>query len=378
MSMSTPWCTEPFNVVENKVWGAWGLCCRSAPLPYSAKDVSPLEHFNSDLMKEIRRDMLVHNITPNIEKYCHKCIKHEANGVNSMRQGRLAMPRPDKAIQSAVINDGEIKEFEFRSVEIKFFGNLCNLQCKMCGPAYSSSIAATQKKTGEYDGPVHVNAFADLSNDSKVQFYKDLADILPHTDILKFTGGEPMMNKGVVEMVEWIVDNKYHTGLTLKLITNGTQVNEKLLTLGAGFKSFVIAVSIDGVWDVNDYQRTGSDFLAVHNNITEFRHYADGVVSYACVTAINVSSLDELVVYTKLRGLTIDLSSIALYPDYLDLRVLPIEYRNELAVKYHAPQYEHVVKALKDPEWNRDLWNKFIQKNPDIGSIVPGLRKYLT
>lgn len=378
MSMSTPWCTEPFNVLEDKVWGDWGLCCRSAPLPYSGKDVSPLEHFNSDLMKEIRRDMLMHNITPNIKKYCHKCIKHEANGVNSMRQGRLTMPRPDKAIQSAVINDGEIKEFEFRSVEIKFFGNLCNLQCKMCGPAYSSSIAATQKKTGEYDGPVHVNAFADLSNDSKVQFYKDLAQVLPHTNILKFTGGEPLMNKGVQEMIQWIVDNGFHTHLQLKLITNGTKVNDELLELCSKFKWFGICVSLDGVWEINDYQRLGADFFQIHNNIPLLRKYADSIVAYCCVTAINVSSLDELVEYcNSVRNFNLDMSSIVLSPSHLQLKVLPIQYRNELIKKYSAPQYKHIVKALEDPEWDEDLWLKFLKLNHEIVNLLPGLKKYV-
>lgn len=383
--MKTPWCTEPFNVIENKVWGNWGLCCRSAPLPYSGKDVSPLEHFNSDLMKEIRRDMIDHNITDNIKKYCHKCLEHESNNVRSMRQDRQGVSLrqggqlPTRAIQSAIDNDGEIKDFEFRSVEIKFFGNLCNLQCKMCGPAYSSSIAAAQKKQGIYDGPVHINVFANLADDTKAQFYKDLEQILPHTTMLKFTGGEPMMNRGVVEMIQWIVDRGYNTGLTINIITNGTQVNHELLELGSKFKRFIIALSIDGMWEVNDYQRVGADFSEINDNISIFKQYAGerNIIIYAAITAITVSSLEELVVYAKMRKLDINLSSFVLTPRYLQVKVLPIEYRNDLIKKYGNPVYKHIVKALQDPEWDEDLWKLFLKNNPEIGSIVPELRKYI-
>ena len=250
-----PWCTEPFNVIENKVWGNWGLCCRSAPLPYSAKDVAPLDHFNSDIMKQIRVDMLNHHISDDIKKYCHKCINHESNNITSMRQTRLHNEFPIKAIQSAIDNSGEIKDFQFRSIEIKFFGNLCNLKCRMCGPEYSSSIAAEQKKAGIYKGPTHINAYADMQD--KDQFYKDLDVILPHTEIIKFTGGEPMMNKDIQTMIQYTVDRGYNKHLTLKIITNGTHVNQTLLNLGKRFKSFWIEVTLDEMFDINDNQRVG-------------------------------------------------------------------------------------------------------------------------
>ena len=71
------------------------------------------------------------------------------------------------------------------------------------------------------------------------------------------------------------------------------------------------------------------------------------------------------------------LSSIVLSPSHLQLKVLPIEYRNELIKKYSAPQYKHIVKALEDPEWDEDLWLKFLKLNPEIVDLLPGLKKYV-
>lgn len=376
--MKKPWCTEPFNVIENAIWGQYGLCCRSNRLPYSAKDVSPLEHFNSDTMKQVRRDMLEHKMSDDIKQLCSKCIKHEADDNFSMRQDRLKYSHNISytPIQSAIENNGEIKDFAFRSVEIKFFGNLCNLQCKMCGPSYSSSIAAAQKKDGTYDGPVYVNAFADMQTKDKEQLYKDLEQIIPNTHQIKFTGGEPMMNKGIEDMVQWIVDKGYNSTTTITIITNGTKINHNLLELCSKFKQFIIRLSIDGVWDINDYQRVGADFSVINDNVTEYRKYADICID-CTITAITVSGLDELMVYAQMKELGINLSSVVLHPDYLQIKVLPIPYRNKLLEKYTNPNYKEVIRALKDPEWDEDLWNVFLKKNPDIVDVVPDLKEYI-
>jgi MoaA/NifB/PqqE/SkfB family radical SAM enzyme len=384
--MKKPWCTEPFNTIENAVWGQWGLCCRSTRLPYNAKDVSPLEHFNSDTMKQVRRDMLEHKMSDDIQRLCQKCIKHEADGNISMRQDRLKYDQtPYRSIQSAIDNDGEIKDFAFRSVEIKFFGNLCNLQCKMCGPTYSSSIAATQKKDGTYDGPVHVNVFADMQTSDQEKLYKDLEQIIPNTHQIKFTGGEPMMNKGIEQMVQWIVDKGYNKSTQITIITNGTKVNHNLLELCSKFKRFLIRLSLDGVWDINDYQRVGADFNDINNNISEYKRYANSICIDCTVTAISVNGLAELGTYAQMKELAINFSSIALHPDYLQIKVLPIPYRNKLIEKYSNPAFnavvfmkpEEVIIALEDPEWNQDLWEMFLEKNPDIVDVIPELKEYI-
>lgn len=370
-----PWCTEPFDVLENKVWGNWGLCCRSAPLPYSAKNISPIEHFNSDLMKQIRRDMLDHNISDDIKKYCHKCLEHERNNVESIRQQRIKISNNFKPIQSAIDNNGEIKDFNFRSVEIKFFGNLCNLKCRMCGPEYSSSIAAEQKKQGIYSGPTHINAYADMSN--KEQFYSDLDQILPYTKILKFTGGEPMMNEGIQNLIQYAVDKDYSNNIILKIITNGTKINQKLLKLSSKFKMFWAEVSVDGLWEINDYQRTGSNFHDINSNIKILKQY--GKVSLTTtITAINVHQLEDLISYSKYLNVDLSLGSIAITPLYLQVKVLPIGYRNKLIEKYKdIRECKVAVKALKDPEWDLKLFEKFLFTNPDICDIIEELKEWI-
>jgi sulfatase maturation enzyme AslB (radical SAM superfamily) len=379
-----PWCTEPFTTLENKVYGNWGLCCRSAPLPYSGKDISPIEHFNSDIMKQIRVDMIDHHMSDDIKKYCFKCIGTEKDGVKSLRQRVLAKATPWEAIKSAIANDGEIKpnSFEFRSIEIKFFGNLCNLKCRMCNPLTSSSIAAAEKKAGTYDGPTYINAYADMSDKDK--FYSDLDLILPRTNVVKFTGGEPMMNEGIQTLIQYAVDKGYNSNLQLKIITNGTKVNKKLLKLGSKFKNFKIMVSVDGIDEINDYQRVGSNFNKIDKNITIFKEYTSELYITAAVTAINVHTVDKIYEYSRKIDVNCDISSIVYTPEHLQIKVLPLGYRKPLIEKYKKIKretgikvYDNVINALSSPDWDSKLFEKFLFTNPHICGIIEELKEWI-
>lgn len=363
-----PWCVEPFSTIETKVWGNYGLCCRSKPLPYTAIDMSPLEHFNGSTMNRIRQNMIDHNITDEIQNYCAKCLEHERNGVVSRRQGMRSVPI------GHYLSNGSMLQYKFRSIEVKFFGNLCNLKCKMCGPLYSSSIAVEEKKAGRYPGKVHHDLWTEFDAGRKVKFFSDMQEIIPCTNEVKFTGGEPMMNEGILEFVEWMVMNNLSQNITLRIITNGTKINQDLLDFTKHFRAFHSMVSLDGVFDVNDYQRVGSNFEQIDQNIKILKQY--GLVSTTtAITAINVSRLHELKVYCNSRLLAYDMSSIVLTPEWLQVKVLPPEYRAELLNKY---DYNSIVAAaLRDSEFPVDLWKKFLDKNDKITELIPELEKYV-
>lgn len=351
-----PWCMEPFITLENKVYGPWGLCCRSKPLPYGP-EVSPLEHINGATMQRIRKDMLMHNMTDEIKHLCQKCIQHEKLGITSRRQQKLNIPFPKK-------------QYEFYTVEVKFFGNLCNLKCKMCSGIYSSSIAAEEKKRGEWEGETVYNGF---NRTNKEKFYSDMEQILPHTKMIKFTGGEPTMNQGIVEFVQWIVDKDYAKNLDLKIITNGTKRNNKLLKLSKEFNRFNIAISVDGVFDIDEYQRVGTIFEDVIENIKTYKQYGD-VYLAPVITALNVGDIPNLVAFSISMGVDIDLSSIVLDPKHMQIEVLPIPYRKHLLEQYNYPK--EIRTALESEHWDEQGWDDLFDYNPDIFSVIPDLKGF--
>jgi sulfatase maturation enzyme AslB (radical SAM superfamily) len=361
-----PWCIEPFVTLENKVYGNWGLCCRSKPLPYSAKDIAPLDHFNSDTMKRIRKDMSNHNITDEIKTLCEKCLIHEKMGVTSRRQQRLDLPVPE------IDSDGAIKDFAFETIEIKFFGNLCNLKCKMCSGMFSSSIAADEKKRGEWTGPTYFNIYEQMQD--KDQFYSDMSKILPYTKKIKFTGGEPTMNQGIVDFITWISDNNFSQNMILKIITNGTRISPQINQYSRKFKRFEVAVSVDGTFEIDEYQRVGTVFSDVVENIKMYKHIADVNIA-PVITALNVGNVPELARLGKMLNVGVDFSSIVLWPDHMRVEALPLGYRKELLESYDYPI--EIKIALENPEFKSSLFKKLLFTNPDLCVIIEGLAKWI-
>jgi MoaA/NifB/PqqE/SkfB family radical SAM enzyme len=360
-----PWCTEPFITLENKVWGNWGLCCRSKPLPYSAKDVSPLDHFNGNTMKRIRMDMKSNNITDEIKTYCEKCLLHEKMGITSRRQDKLHLSVPE------IDSNGTITDFAFETIEIKFFGNLCNLKCKMCSGMYSSSIAADEKKNGNWTGPTYFNIYEQMQD--KDQFYSDMSKILPYTKKIKFTGGEPTMNKSIVDFITWVSDNNFSQNMILKIITNGTRISPQINKASKKFKSFEVGVSVDGTFEIDEYQRVGTVFDDVLQNIKIYKTIAQ-VYLGPVITALNVSNVPELVRLGIMLNVPVDLNSIVLWPEHMKIEALPLGYRKELLESYDYPR--EIKTALENPEFNLQLFEKLLFTNPDLYDIIESLKKW--
>lgn len=350
-----PWCTEPFITLENKVWGEWGLCCRSKGLPYSAKDVSPLDHFNSDTMKRVRKDMVNHNITDEIKNLCDKCILHETRGITSRRQQKVDMEVP------SMDKDGTIHDFKFNSIEVKFFGNLCNLICQMCDGRFSSSIAAIEKKKGNWTGPTHINIYEEMKDKDK--FYSDMSKILPYTKLVKFTGGEPTMNKSIIKFITWIADNGFAKNLTLKIITNGTRRSDSIIKASKAFREFYVQVSVDGTFDIDVLQRPGTNFDDVIDNIREYKKHSY-VGLGPVITALNVGDVPNLDSFAKSMGVPLDLSSIVMSPPHMRIEVLPIEYRQRLLKEYDYPK--EIRTALEDTFWDKEQFNVLLKLNPNL------------
>jgi organic radical activating enzyme len=312
-----PWCTEPFLTLENKVYGPWGLCCRSKPLPYGP-EVSPLEHWQSDTMERIRKDMVDHNITDEIRHLCQKCIQHEERGITSRRQQKLDRYVVLKPIETV------------------------------------------------YNG---------FDKTDKEKFYSDMEEILPYAKMVKFTGGEPTMNKGIVEFIQWIVNKGYSKHLVLKIITNGTKKSENILKLSKEFRKFIVAVSVDGTWDIDEYQRVGTVFDEVIENIRMYKSHADTAI-YSVITALNVHNVPDLVAFASTMDTAIDLSSIVLTPNHMRIEALPLSYRKHLMDNYNYPK--EIRTALESEYWDEEGWNKLLELNPDIFDVIPELRGFTT
>ena len=91
-----PFCVLPYVQFSTTVSGDYQACCIAKQQKENIIDISPLEFFNSNHMKQLRYDMLQENISPLIKDTCYKCIINEKNTGNSKRLQNLNTTRDDK------------------------------------------------------------------------------------------------------------------------------------------------------------------------------------------------------------------------------------------------------------------------------------------
>jgi len=151
---------------------------------------------------------------------CSKCWDQEDNGIKSTRQ-----------YFNEQYNCNEIK---LKNLWVGL-DNICNLKCEPCGAAWSNQFTGNTITT------------------------KTLYNI-PNLDKLVFLGGEPLMNKRYLKLLEKIE----REDLDLTIITNGMfKPDDKWKKLWRECKHVKFFVSIDGYGDLNDKVREGSDWATI-------------------------------------------------------------------------------------------------------------------
>ena len=84
---------HPFTGLATREDGAIKVCCRSLPIG-NIKDMSLEEAWNSDAMKEVRRQVL-NGERPAV---CQPCFDLEDQGVQSLRQRHITDSSPESRI----------------------------------------------------------------------------------------------------------------------------------------------------------------------------------------------------------------------------------------------------------------------------------------
>jgi len=191
------------------------------------------------------------------------------------------------------IQENELKftkdTFKLKYIETGF-GNLCNLACKMCIPMVSSTLFGIVK--------------ADSNNKWKDGYLRDISYIdtdIRELDYIKLIGGEPMMERKHDELLErLLLDHPDPSNITISYYTNTTKKpSQRVVEIWRQFKEIELNYSIDGVGEVNEYQRPGNyvwqdieDNLDYYQELSKTINISHRVTS--TVTVANIMSLESL------------------------------------------------------------------------------------
>jgi len=203
---------------------------------------------------------------------CENCYKIERNGGESFRQRNNN--------EWNFVSTPNLVYYDIRN------DNTCNLLCRMCHPGASSQIDKEYKKLGWY--------WPDSSRKNK------LTDIVNINTIenLFVAGGEPTLMPEFATFLERAIEKK-RTDIKLRISTNATNINKKILELLKKFNNIEFTVSIDGYNQVNKYIRWPSDWDSITDNIHKLYKITSNISFNVTVSIWNIYNLSKLINYLE-------------------------------------------------------------------------------
>ena len=391
-------------------------CCRFnvKDQQYMSPKFDPAEKVVSrqGYFENIRQRMLSGEKLPE----CSKCWSQEKHNNFSMRHQMLKrMDQSDIESLETTANP-----FELRYIEI-MFTNLCNLSCRMCDVTQTSKWANLYNSAfaphGITDEYVMSNNFLDdkgLAHTKPIPFDWTMLNSIDLSTLtcVKILGGEPMMSPEHLEFLTKLMSmSKDPSQIELIYHTNGTKrPPQKVIDYWRQMKTIELVFSIDGHGDTNEYQRIGSDWNTIVDNI---KWYADLGIDFeyrihSVLSVLNIWNFEQLcewaqtdfkqitnfpkdipgVFHPDEKVITIDFVQ---RPPYLDLSVMPDSLKqtcvNLIQQSTHmTPEtVQSILDHLKSNSYNKDYWKEFWQKMTAIDNhtkqnlfdVAPQLKEHI-
>jgi len=268
-----PLCYAPFIGLYASNKDGYAPCCVSKKFD----SAGPEQFWSGEVMSRIRKSLLLGEF-PNS---CKLCASKVANGLRSdvdfwAHEYKLA-GEPDISYPTKPII------LDYRP------SNQCNLKCRMCGSAASSSIENEVKANPEL-AKWYGTPRSELNISDKMIEYVHSLDLLK----VKILGGEPSIDPGVWDFMSAMANQKRKP--TLKITTNGTSMNPKFIELLSKFDKLEVTFSVDAIGETYDYIRTNARWKNTERNILQFMSTSSCSLFFNVVlTPFNIFSLNPLI-----------------------------------------------------------------------------------
>jgi MoaA/NifB/PqqE/SkfB family radical SAM enzyme len=244
-------------------------------------------------------------------------------------------------------------------------GNICNLQCRTCGPKDSYSWIP-EAKSHIKNFPEHLDGTwfrseAFKKNWSNEQL-KDFQNFNKNLTRVEHFGGEPLHNPKVVEHTQMLVDLGYAKDIVLYMNTNGTHIpNDKLQKLFSHFKLVEFNLSIDGVSNQFEYIRHPAKWEKLLQTIewcNKQKNFMWGIVT--TVSILNIFYLNEILKTFDQWNKTNVFLNILEGPQYYSIKNLPQATKNIITKMYNGNnKLQSVVNFMNSEKQIEKHWNEF-------------------
>jgi sulfatase maturation enzyme AslB (radical SAM superfamily) len=207
------------------------------------------------------------------------------------------------------------------------YSNLCNFSCRTCEPAFSSSIDKEIQINPSLKKYYNITPSVQLFDS-----YNDIKSMLPKVKRINFTGGEPLLIKKNILVLEELI-NCNNTDCEILITTNASVINKSIIHLISQFNSVHWTISLDGVENSAEYIRHGTAWNQVNENIHTILAIKQSVAFNTVLSTYSLLDLAKLVRYFA-----------AIKDQYNDQ---PVELWFALC---ESPAFLNPTKVLVDPE----------------------------
>ena len=325
----TTFCIAPWTHTCVLPTGKLAPCCvwkGDSSFPFTQFN----DWINSEDLRATRKDL--HNGTR--VSTCTQCWINEDAGKKSLRQ--IYNAEFSKHFKFASINDQWMSDGNITTFDLKL-GNLCNLKCVMCNGNSSSQLMSEYKTNVDKFRKIDFCKVPDVDTDftwpESNEFSQFLDIFKDKIRWIKFTGGEPAMNPYMLKLLDEIPSPEL---VTISLTTNGTKLNEKMLTTLSKFKKLWLSVSLEGIGDANDQIRYPSKWNEVASNTLRLSklHNAFFNVNYV-FQCFSVVTLIPMLQWCDLHNLKIEMQVLT-NPVYLSLNGIRPAAINEFKLQLES------------------------------------------
>jgi hypothetical protein len=257
------------------------VCCVATDrdLRRSARE-KPFDVFRGARIRAIRRKLLK-GVWPD---ECKLCREQEEKGIRSLR-----LSASDDRLLKPTIGRERLRARTPRLVSLELSPNrYCNLKCRMCSPEFSTRWREDLPKLKQMGNVVN-----DFYYQSFTAPRANIASLIPHLDSLtdlNLKGGEPLLDPDIRNFLALLVKTGRARRIRIRMVTNGTIFDEKLIDLIKEFQEQAIVVSVDAADPLFRYIRHGKFRAAdVLENIHRFERA--GLPFFGIQTAFSIYNM---------------------------------------------------------------------------------------
>lgn len=407
--ISSTFCAAKWYEVTLWLYMKSGASCHHNPSQQIQLSDDPSALHNTE-QKIVERNMM---LSGERVKGCHYCWDAEDSGIISDR-----MMKSYGYHWSELTSNIPIK-VNPKKIEIAF-SRTCQLACAYCGPSFSSTWANDITKNGSYNlksntrfnKDIKDKIIPDSTNQYIDEFFKWWKDLKHDLQVLRFTGGEPLLQPRFWEFLDLLDSERDYKNVFIvnsNLVHDKGQVQrfiDKTKFMTDARQTVEIHTSCESSLTDAEYTRDGFDGELWYKNVIHILDNSE--IKLTFTTAINNMSIWSFAEYLNMVAtlkaqygksrISANFNRV-LYPQWHSLPLIPkqsrIQLANELKTVFdvldtlHNPQtvtefedlYEYLISAeFSDPVFSEQVvltdmvsfYDQFnSRRNKDVSLLDP-------